>query len=153
MSDISGKPQDLGDKAEQAAGKAQGVAEDVAGKAQGVANKAQGAASKVAGDVADKAQEVAGKAQQAMHRAEGTVRQAAEKTNWNPLAVLGRWGIRSSHAYAAGFLAIGATVVKWLLTLTHEPREQADRTGLFIGEWAPTLFALGVALKHEEERR
>ena len=101
----------------------------------------------------EKARDVAYKAQEAMHRAESTVRQAAAKTAWNPLEMLGRWGVRSSHAYAAGFLAIAATVLKWLMTLTHDRREQADRWGLFIGEWAPTLFALGVALKHEEESR
>jgi len=100
----------------------------------------------------DTAREVAYKAQEAMHRAESSVRKAAAQTAWNPLELLGRWGVRSSHAYAAGFLAIGASVLKWLLTLGHDRRDQADRWGLFIGEWAPTLFALGVALRHEEER-
>lgn len=84
-------------------------------------------------------------------RAQEAVRQAADKTAWNPLTMLRGWGVRSTHAYTAGFLAIAVTIVKWLLTLTHDRREQADRWGLFIGEWAPTLFALGVALKHEEE--
>lgn len=137
---------------------------DMSAKAQGMANKAQDAAEDVAGhalrlggDVLRRilrlVRDVTGKAHETMHRAESAVRQAAAKSSWNPLAMLGRWGIRSSHAYAAGFLAIAATVVKWLMTLTHDRREQADRWGLFIGEWAPTLFALGVALKHEEESR
>jgi hypothetical protein len=70
----------------------------------------------------------------------------------NPVAMLSRWGVRSSHAYLGGFLAIALTLVSWLLSRgKDEPRPQSDRWGLFVGEWAPTFFALGVALKLEEE--
>lgn len=70
----------------------------------------------------------------------------------NPVAMLNRWGVRSSHAYLGGFAAIGISVVSWLLSRgKHDPRPQSDRWGLFVGEWAPTLFALGLALKHEEK--
>lgn len=30
-------------------------------------------------------------------------------------------------------------------------RAQADRWGLFVGEWAPTFFAIGIALRLEEQ--
>ncbi|WP_261163861.1 hypothetical protein [Microbacterium sp. Marseille-Q6965] len=97
--------------------------------------------------------DMASKAQETAEQAQGAVREVAAKTRWNPLTLLGKWGVRSSHLYLAGFLSIAATFLKWALTLTHDRREQADRWGLFIGEWAPTFFALGVAMKHEEESR
>ena len=69
----------------------------------------------------------------------------------DPVAMLSRWGVRSSHAYLGGFLAIVLSVVSWLLSQGKDnPRSQSDRWGLFVGEWAPTFFALGIALKQEE---
>ncbi|MER7797586.1 hypothetical protein [Microbacterium sp. NPDC096154] len=76
----------------------------------------------------------------------------ATTSRLNPVAMLRRWGVRSSHAYLGAFLSIGLSVVSWLLSQGKDnPRSQSDRWGLFVGEWAPTLFALGVALKLEEE--
>ena len=34
-----------------------------------------------------------------------------------------------------------------------DDKPQSDRWGIFIGHWAPTFFALGIALKHEEESK
>lgn len=34
---------------------------------------------------------------------------------------------------------------------SSDSRAQADRWDLFVGQWAPTFFALGVALKLEEQ--
>jgi len=80
------------------------------------------------------------------------VRKAAELTAWNPLRVLTGWGVRSSHAYAAGFISIGISFLSWLISRkADDPKAQSDRWGLFIGEWAPTFFAIGLALKHEED--
>jgi hypothetical protein len=60
-------------------------------------------------------------------------------------------GIRSEHAYAAGFASIGLSFVSWAVDLGKtKDKAQADRWGLFVGEWAPTFFAIGVALKLEE---
>ena len=60
-------------------------------------------------------------------------------------------GVRSEHAYAAGFASIGLTFVSWAVSLgKSNSKAQADRWGLFTGEWAPTFFAIGVALKLEE---
>jgi hypothetical protein len=80
------------------------------------------------------------------------VRRAAAATAWNPLRVLSGWGVRSSHAYTAGFIAIGVSFLSWLVSRGRDDsKAQSDRWGLFIGEWAPTLFAVGLALKHEED--
>lgn len=63
-------------------------------------------------------------------------------------------GIRSEHAYMAAFASIGLTVVAWAASLKAEPGTglaRADRWGLFVGEWAPTFFGLGIALSHYEQ--
>ncbi|MGV9307040.1 MULTISPECIES: hypothetical protein [unclassified Nonomuraea] len=62
-------------------------------------------------------------------------------------------GLRSSHMYAAGFAAIGASIISWMASRTAENIDRADRWGIFIGEWAPTCFALGVALRMEETHK
>jgi hypothetical protein len=67
--------------------------------------------------------------------------------------MLHRMGIRSQHAYAAGTASIGLAFASWMLSNAAERRQgldRADRWGIFIGEWAPTFFALGVALRLEE---
>ncbi|WP_326824707.1 hypothetical protein OHA77_30550 [Streptosporangium sp. NBC_01639] len=52
----------------------------------------------------------------------------------------------------AGLVSIGMSVAAWLgsESLEHAGRDRADRWGIFIGEWAPTFFAIGVALRIEE---
>jgi hypothetical protein len=63
-------------------------------------------------------------------------------------------GFRSEQAYTAGFLSIGLTVAVWITSLTAEPgagMARADRWGIFIGEWAPTFFGLGLALSQFEQ--
>lgn len=61
-------------------------------------------------------------------------------------------GLRSHHMYIAGFVSIGATFASWAASMGKQDssKAQADRLGLFTGEWTPTFFALGVALKLEE---
>ncbi|MFV8126986.1 hypothetical protein [Streptomyces syringium] len=63
-------------------------------------------------------------------------------------------GIKSEHAYCAAFASIGLTVVAWAGSLKTEPAgmDRADRWGLFVGEWAPTFFALGLALANYEQQ-
>ncbi|MFD9127032.1 hypothetical protein [Kitasatospora sp. NPDC059571] len=62
-------------------------------------------------------------------------------------------GLTSEHAYAAAFGSIGLSLVSWMTSLKAEQAgvERADRWGIFIGEWAPTFFALGLALARYEE--
>lgn len=64
-------------------------------------------------------------------------------------------GIRSEHAYTAALASIGLSVATWMTSLKAEPvggLARADRWGIFIGEWAPTFFGLGVALSHYEQQ-
>ncbi|MEU0018019.1 MULTISPECIES: hypothetical protein [Streptomyces] len=64
-------------------------------------------------------------------------------------------GVKSEHAYLAAFASIGLTVAAWATSLKVEPGvnvDRADRWGLFVGEWAPTFFGLGVALSHYEQQ-
>jgi hypothetical protein len=63
-------------------------------------------------------------------------------------------GIRSEHAYCAAFASIGLSVLTWATSLKAEPGhgvERADRWGIFVGEWAPTFFGLGLALSQYED--
>jgi hypothetical protein len=64
-------------------------------------------------------------------------------------------GIRSEHAYLAAFTSIGLSVASWVTSLKAEPvggLARADRWGIFVGEWAPTFFGLGLALSHYEQQ-
>ncbi|MDJ0467147.1 hypothetical protein [Streptomyces sp. H27-C3] len=64
-------------------------------------------------------------------------------------------GMRSEHAYTAALASIGLTVAVWAGSLKMEPGTglaRADRWGLFVGEWAPTFFGLGLALSHYEQQ-
>lgn len=70
------------------------------------------------------------------------------------LRKLSEAGVTSEMMYTAGFLSIGASFLSWLVSVKVENAgiERADRWGIFVGEWAPTFFALGVALRLEETR-
>lgn len=70
------------------------------------------------------------------------------------ISMLNEVGVKPNHMYAAGFASIGLTVAKWAMSKMKpsDSRAQADRWGLFVGQWAPTFFAVGIALKLEEQR-
>ncbi|MER6346558.1 hypothetical protein ACWC10_16670 [Streptomyces sp. NPDC001595] len=59
-------------------------------------------------------------------------------------------GVKSEHAYLAATASIGLSLVSWLTSSRTENLERADRWGIFVGEWAPTFFALGLALANYE---
>ncbi|MBT2381394.1 hypothetical protein AMK21_32350 [Streptomyces sp. CB00316] len=61
-------------------------------------------------------------------------------------------GLKAEHAYTAAFASIGLSVVSWVGSMKIEPTgtARADRWGIFVGEWAPTFFALGLALANYE---
>jgi hypothetical protein len=64
-------------------------------------------------------------------------------------------GIRSEHAYMAAIGSVGLSIATWAASLKAEPvggLARADRWGIFVGEWAPTFFGLGVALSHYEQQ-
>ncbi|MDN5761895.1 MAG: hypothetical protein L0H41_06220 [Microlunatus sp.] len=70
-----------------------------------------------------------------------------------PISALHNVGIRSEYAYAAGLASIALSYVSYFVSRGKkgDDKAQSDRWGIFIGHWAPTFFALGVALKLEEE--
>ncbi|MGJ6960391.1 hypothetical protein ACSDR0_00660 [Streptosporangium sp. G11] len=63
-------------------------------------------------------------------------------------------GVKSNMMYLAGLASIGASVAAWFTSTAKESAgiDRADRWGIFIGEWAPTFFAMGIALRMEETR-
>lgn len=72
-------------------------------------------------------------------------------TTMNPVKALSDAGIKSEWAYLGGFASIGLSLATWLISRGRgDDKPQSDRWGIFIGHWAPTFFALGIALKHEE---
>lgn len=68
---------------------------------------------------------------------------------------LHQMGIKSGQMYTAGAVSIALSFGTWLLSRNVEQAglDRADRWGIFIGQWAPTFFALGVALRLEETHR
>jgi hypothetical protein len=61
-------------------------------------------------------------------------------------------GITSPMLYVAGFASIGLSVASWWMSRNVEKSgvARADRWGIFVGQWAPTFFALGNAMQMEE---
>ena len=66
---------------------------------------------------------------------------------------LHRVGVRSEYAYIAGFTSIALSYLSYFISRGKkgDDKAQSDRWGIFIGHWAPTFFALGIALKLEEK--
>ncbi|GAA4201753.1 hypothetical protein AB0C10_27695 [Microbispora amethystogenes] len=68
------------------------------------------------------------------------------------IKTLHKIGLRSNMMYGAAFGSIGMSIASWILSNKYEQAgiERADRWALFVGEWAPTFFAMGIALQLEE---
>jgi hypothetical protein len=68
---------------------------------------------------------------------------------------LHQMGVKSGHMYAAGLASIGLAFGSWLVSRNGESAglDRADRWGIFVGEWAPTFFAMGIALRIEETHK
>ncbi len=69
-----------------------------------------------------------------------------------PIQALHRAGVRSEWAYLGGFVSIAVSLGSWIASRANknDDKAQSDRWGIFVGHWAPTFFALGLALKNEE---
>ena len=78
----------------------------------------------------------------------------AAKSGSGVINSLHQVGVRSEYAYAAGFASIALSYVSYFVSRGKkgDDKAQSDRWGIFIGHWAPTFFALGIALKLEEDR-
>ncbi|GAC1487573.1 MAG: hypothetical protein NVS2B15_03250 [Pseudarthrobacter sp.] len=68
------------------------------------------------------------------------------------LEKLQEMGIKSEYAYMGGFASIILSFISWAVSRANpgHDRAQSDRWGIFVGHWAPTFFALGIALRLEE---
>jgi hypothetical protein len=68
------------------------------------------------------------------------------------VAALSDAGVKSEWAYVGAFAAIGLTYASYFASRGKkgDSKAQADRWGIFISTWPPTLFALGNALKLAE---
>lgn len=77
---------------------------------------------------------------------------AAVVSGGGVIAALSNAGVKSEWAYAGAFAAIGLTYVSYFTSRGKkgDSKAQADRWGIFISTWPPTLFALGNALKLAE---
>ncbi|MFF8373263.1 hypothetical protein ACF05W_31185 [Streptomyces lydicus] len=65
-------------------------------------------------------------------------------------------GLRSEHAYCAALGSIGISFLSWATSAKWEKSaevDRADRWGIFVGEWAPTFFGLGLALAQYENHQ
>ncbi|WP_222121941.1 hypothetical protein ACRQ4B_17445 [Curtobacterium sp. SP.BCo] len=71
----------------------------------------------------------------------------------NPIKYLASVGVKSDYAYIGAFASIGLSLLSWSVSRGKkaDSKAQADRWGIFIGHWAPTFMALGVALSLEEK--
>jgi hypothetical protein len=71
----------------------------------------------------------------------------------NPIKALSDAGFKSEYAYLGAFVSIGLSFVAWSASqaVNKADRAQSDRWGIFVGHWAPTFMALGVALRLEEQ--
>lgn len=69
------------------------------------------------------------------------------------IRMLRKVGITSSMMYTAGFASIGMSIAAWWTSRNIESRgiTRADHWGIFVGQWAPTFFTLGNAMRIEEE--
>jgi hypothetical protein len=75
-----------------------------------------------------------------------------EITEFDPIEKAHQLGIRSNHAYIAGFVSIGLSLGSWVASRANkkDDKAQSDRWGIFVGHWAPTFFAIGIALSRKE---
>jgi hypothetical protein len=69
------------------------------------------------------------------------------------IRIMRKAGISSSMLYTAGVASIGLSIASWFTSRNLESKgiARADRWGIFVGQWAPTFFALGNAMRLEEE--
>lgn len=127
------KAEDLGGQAKDTVG---GLVDDGSLQADGKADQAA-ANAKQAGEQAKRAAE---------NVASGV------KQGHGVINRLHNVGFKSEFAYIGAFASIGFSLASWFISRnkTGGDKAQADRWGIFVGHWAPTFMALGVALKLEE---
>lgn len=133
-------------------------------QAQNMADELAGKAKDAVGDVTDdNSRQAEGRIDQATAKVKQAAGKATDKAEEAVDEVaaghgiinrLHRFGVKSEYAYIAGFASIGLSLTSWLVSRAKagDQKPQSDRWGIFVGHWAPTFMALGVALKLEEDR-
>jgi hypothetical protein len=67
------------------------------------------------------------------------------------IKLIRNFGLTSDTMYLATFASIIGSIAIWFLTNREsEDRAHAERFGIFVGLWAPTLWAMGNAMKESE---
>jgi hypothetical protein len=63
-----------------------------------------------------------------------------------------RFGVRSTHLYAASLGSVGLCVALWIRakTVDQDERGNAERRALFVGLWPPMLWLMGDSLRDTE---
>ncbi len=81
-----------------------------------------------------------------------TPKKQIAQAGFDPIQLAHNIGIRSNHAYIAGFASVVVSLTAWLVSRNKkgDDKAQSDRWGIFIGHWAPTFFAIGLALHNDE---
>jgi len=59
---------------------------------------------------------------------------------------------RSTTLYTAAFASVALSILVWLLR-RGDDRASAERFGIFVGLWAPTLLILGKIAEDRERAR
>ncbi len=72
------------------------------------------------------------------------MKKVMQAADWDPMKKLSDAGVRSSHAYTAGLVVLGLSIVTSLFMSSDSRRARIAAV------LAPTLFTLGLGLKHEE---
>jgi hypothetical protein len=62
---------------------------------------------------------------------------------------IGNLGLTSDMAYIAAISSVLLSIVMWIGKRGNDPAH-AERFGIFVGLWAPTLAILGRALEENE---
>jgi hypothetical protein len=61
-------------------------------------------------------------------------------------------GITSSQLYTSAIVSVGLSIAIWVLK-RGDDRANAERFGIFVGLWAPTLMAMGKVVEDHEGRK
>jgi len=65
-----------------------------------------------------------------------------------PMRMLHRWGVKSDHAYLAGFVAVGLALV--FRIFGHKDESNGSGWRGFFSKAAPLCFLVGLGLDREE---
>jgi hypothetical protein len=65
---------------------------------------------------------------------------------------LTKWGVTSSALYTLSILSVGLSMLMWLLRRGSGDRPGAERFGIFVGLWAPTLMTMGKIMEDKEQK-